>query len=280
MTVHKLQKSGRSFFIYLPNQWIEENTLLQGNDLNVNLNKDSIIVTPLKSSQKIRKTSLNINIDNPDILAKTVTNLFVAGYDEFELNLNKELTKSSLEKLKELVNKLGLNMVDISSRQVKFYVNLSIDDLKRFTRDYIYKALNLMRMINEGGKLVDELITSFFYYRFITQRSIIKQNKLTPTEIQLYNTIAINLGRFLIHLKKLNDHEFLNKIKNIFEKILSVYDKPDFMKLVELRKDSEDIFEEEPENNEEYHKTRISRFIKDIIDGITINYFADLDSKN
>lgn len=288
MTVQKIQQSGRSFYLYMPTQWISDNKLIKGSEVNVNSSIKSLTISPQCLDIRTKSISLPMNSDNPEIIAEMVTHLFVAGYDEFELKFNNKLKKDSYDKLKKLMRTLGLNMIDLSDKSIKFYINISIDDIIKFGRDLVYKALNFTRMllINEGNELLDEFITSFRYAILILLRSVNKyqlgqlQLNIKSYEIRFYNTLAIELKSILIHLRVLKNKNYISLVKKIFERLLILFDNPKLDGLIELKQMIFDLPSDEIIDEESYRKAKIKRDLIRLNYPMTINYLISLDEIN
>ncbi len=284
MTTHKVQLSGRSYYAYLPTEWIKNNRLNKGSELRFNFVGNKLIIEPSLTNKKVVSINLKVNEYDVKILRQMITGLFIAGFDEFTLELNKPLNNELFRNLKELTSNIGLNMIDINNNSIKLNTNLSVNNIHKFVHDVIYKALNTVRMIlnNENKELINHQEISLYYSRFIILRSLnrhlLSLNKLDikPFEINLLRILAINLNRMIIHLRKINDKSFIKNIKHLFEKILVNYDKPNITQLNKLFTLINELKIDFVNNNEDYHKRRVTRCFEDIIIELINHYLITL----
>ncbi len=286
MTVHKLQKSGRSFYVYMPTDWVLSNNLIRGSEVNINRFNNSIIINPSSINRSKRVITVSLKDNNINSLINIITRLFVAGFDEFTVKFNNQLSSDSLTELRSAINHLGLNMIDISSNSISLNVNLSINDLHKFISDLLYKSLNVVRMISNdtNNDMINHQITSFYYYRFMVLRSLyrfqlgIEQISIKPYEVNFLRTLAVNLTRLLVHLVKVNDESFINDVKHFLEKLNVVFDKPNLDKLNELLvlSDKLKIDENKVKSNEDYRKRRVNRCVEDIVRFFISDYLVSV----
>ncbi len=284
MTTHKVQLSGRSYYAYLPTEWIKNNRLNKGSELRFNFAGNKLIIEPSLIDKKIVSVKLKVNEYDVKSLRQMITGLFIAGFDEFTLELSKPLSHELFKNLKELTSNIGLNMIDINNNLIKLNTNLSVNNIHRFVRDVIYKALTTVRMILNNGneELINHQEVSLYYSRFIILRSLnrhllsIDKLDIKPFEVSLLRTLAINLNRIIIHLRKVSDKSFIEDVKHLFEKLLVNYDKPDINQLNKLFNTINKLKIEFVNNNEDYRKRRVARCFEDIIVELINHYLITL----
>jgi hypothetical protein len=265
----------------MPNQWIADNGLGKGSEVTVSSDNSCLIVNR-NEIPKGKRATIAIGIATPKVLTTFITGLFTAGFDEFELKFEKKLTKDAYNKLKELIFNFGLNMIELTDDSVKLNVNISITDIKTFTRDYLYKLLNYTRMVltKTDDEIVEEQLRSIYYNRYIMLRSIYRFQKglsssdLKNYESNFYYDLAMNLNRLAINIRRVNDSAYLEKVKNILEKFLLVYKSPEINSLKNLLSLVEEIEVEDWSKN--YGKRRVYRCLKDMIRCAVEVYFAKI----
>jgi hypothetical protein len=282
----KLQRSGKLYFVSLPTKWIRDNKLKKGDELDLLISNKNIIIQPVEESGKeVKRISVKLNTTNRRILRRVIISLFTVGFDEFEIKLNKKLKPASFKELKEIVARLGLNMIDVTDDKIKLNVNLSITDIKKFTRDLLYKTLNYTRMIlNKREDLVKEQVPSFYNQRFTILRTLNRHEQsltsldIKPHDAYFYRILGINLGRLIIHLSYIKDVNFVEEVKKLFEKILILYDKPELDLLLDINRKSDKLNVKEPEkvdSNQDYRKRKSNRCIRDIVNTMLDHYFLN-----
>lgn len=288
MAVQKVQKSGKSYYLYLPQKWIDDNLLTKGSEVNVDPFLNNIVVSVSSTNKNsVRKISLMINTLEPEIITDMISHLFVAGYDEFELKFQSELNEETVKLIKNTIKDLGLNMMDLTQRSVKLYMSMSVNDIRKFARDSIYKALNFIRMLTgkEKKALLEEVVTSLYSFMFITLRSLTRyqqglcQLNIKPYETRFYNTLASDLPHLLIHLMDIKDDKYIAEVKKVFEKLLVIFDKPDLTSIIELKRIILKLYPDKTTDEESYHKTRVGRFLREIVHTFTIGFLVGLETK-
>ncbi|MFA5303282.1 MAG: hypothetical protein WC393_01970 [Candidatus Nanoarchaeia archaeon] len=265
MATHKLQKSGRSFYVYVPTKWVNDNCLKKGNELNVAINSEGVLIKNIKNKKNIKKISLKIKTSNPKVISNAIMNLFVIGYDEFELILDKKIEKNDYKKLKEFIVLFGLNIVDLTDKIIKLYTNVEINDLKRYVKEYLYKSLNVSRMLleNTSKELLEEQYSSFYYFRFLVQRTINRHNlglinlDFNNFWAHYYENVALCLSKIINYMIQIKDKKFIEKCKFLFEKLLIQYSELNFEKINDLFSFVEALSNNNVENYQDYYKRRI-----------------------
>lgn len=112
--IRKVNKIGpATLMVSLPAKWAKEFNVKQGDELNLNLEGNSLIISPEKNNKIITKTEIDCKKYNERSLINILFQAYRKGFDEIKLKYNSEV---QLKDIKKTVKKLlGFEITNIKN---------------------------------------------------------------------------------------------------------------------------------------------------------------------
>jgi phosphate uptake regulator len=253
----KLVKQGPSTItVSLPSQWVHANKLKPGNEVTVNLEHNSLVI----SAEANGKDHATISIDVRDftaIIPNILGALHKKGYDEIQLRYSKEQFPAIQKEITQHL--LGYEIVQQTPDllTIRFVTKIDADELPILIRRVFLVTLSLAEGAVQAGDVKDLLVLEETNNRLTnySERIIIKN---------LYHH-RDGLFQYLIVW-------LLEKIADDYRDIIraGVYDKHDAQVCHELFKEYYELFYK-------YSHKRFDEFVRKLIDAIAA--FRKKDSK-
>ena len=240
----KLVKHGEAtMMISLPSKWIHQNKLNKGDELEVEERGNHLLIK-LEKEKEIRETELNLSSLDEAYIRTLITNAYRLGFDKIHIKFEK---KETLKTIKEVVEKNLLGF-DIIKEGEKFCEIESITEPSKEQFDNIFNKflMNIEEMFEAVKSQLNGLEAEYkdtdrriLQYDNFCKRILVKYNKneenflkwavhsnLTHASRELYH-----LAEYLAKNKCKSSKEellLLEKVRQIFQGIKSVYDSGDF----------------------------------------------------
>lgn len=151
----------KTLVVSLPTSWIDENNIQKGDELDLTYLDDKILLSPNISSQKIKKTSIDISNINERILRWKISSLHKQGFDEI-IVLN--YTEQQLNIIKELLQNLFIGFIIKEKTKLKIVVGqIAITDASEFNstlRRSFRQLISATKDLLESFKTRNELVLS------------------------------------------------------------------------------------------------------------------------
>lgn len=228
MVRKKIQKSGNSRFVYLPIDWVKK---LEGNEINLEVNeRGNVVISPTRKGEetKLRK-EVTLEKRDIDFIVRVVAALYVGGYDECEINFEKNLGKNVQNELRETISKrLDVEIAELNESSMLIKISpgfLEADDLAQII---VKKVLNEIRAITEedmesAERLQKEHVKSVLTFQRLVNSVLQKPYLLEDMErkpIELLNILFIlysakEIGNYVIESEV--DSSDLETLIEIFE---------------------------------------------------------------
>lgn len=273
----KVQKSGNCYSVYLPNDWIKDNKIEKGSELEVQASRENLVLTAQSNERTVKKSVLTLATNNPEIIIKFIKAGYIAGNDDLEIKTSL-LSDEALMKISRLVKNLNLNMIQVSKYGFHLKASTSIDDLPLFTWEFIYKIINIIRMAVTGERkeVINEQANSIYYNKLVIQRTVYRYQQLLtnqrikPFEANLHLIMAINFNKIVHYLTQVKDKKYLNTLLTFMEKLLNVYNYTYLKPLTELMVELKEL-----KNEDNALKNKTYRLLSEVISTLTEYYMAE-----
>lgn len=246
MDSRKIQRSGTTYYLYLPASWCREHKITT--DSTVYLEKSSkgdLLVKPKKSESSLSCLKIELPDNNPEVINKMIIASYINPVKEFEIKIKENINPDQILKHKQLLG--GLELVDFEENAINCQTSLALSDPDMLLKSMIKKILSIIKLIqndssheliNRYEEEVDKtnlliqksIITSLMYRRESRLRHIdlfyignlsrvlerLSDILITLTNSQkLVNTIENMLSSFLVLLDNLNQSDVIRFIKNL-----------------------------------------------------------------
>jgi len=225
----------------LPIEWIRQNKLKPGDELDVTCHGKDILVRCKSSSQAKTKEIFLKRKDSFPMLRSIVSSLYKAGYDEILVHLAENIP---LRRLHELTNSFtGLEIVSLSGNLIKIKSLLKEDDADmENTVIKMFQTINYMIecLVSKWNKIsisdMQAVADSMIRMRDYALRSI---HTLAPDKYKKYDfcDLVTQLERMsaqMVYISKYvsernpKDNSWIHKFKKEYEWLYHCYLKKDF----------------------------------------------------
>jgi phosphate uptake regulator len=215
--VRTIMKSGGSLVVSLPREWIEARKLKPGDNVELLITKDAVIVKTL-SAEKLERTSYLKYQEDIGHLVNSVIAAYLLGYSSIVIDVPKTVKDLFDVEFSRVKNKLmGLEIVEYSNNKLILKTLIDplelqpMDVLKRMwqiTRDSIEESITsiLEEDIQQAERVIqkDDEVDKLYFYTVRILRSCAED----PTLQRRLNLSNINLLDFRIAaylLENIND---------------------------------------------------------------------------
>ncbi|MCS7114824.1 MAG: AbrB/MazE/SpoVT family DNA-binding domain-containing protein [Candidatus Bathyarchaeota archaeon] len=248
--VRKIQFTGKSTYIVsLPKRWVTSLGLRAGSQIVVSQQDNSLILTPKeldKPSTRNIEAAINISSnDHPDMIARAIVSLYLAGYNYIKVRTRDErITAQQRNAIKELTRKklVGTEVIAESPNEIKLqilisYPELSVEDALRriclisasMHDDAIQALKTLDKNLAQEIINLDDEVDRFSLYIIRQLKAAVQNEKIlrdiglsSPRDCLGYRVIVKFVERIADHATKIAENVMHLKEKlgeKVFQKI-------------------------------------------------------------
>ncbi len=211
MEIRKVQRSGSTFYLYLPAAWCKTNRI--GNDTQLVLDmssEGSLVVSANPQSAADKQLILNFS-ENSGKLDRRLINMFiVASYlnpvRSFKIKLNKPISSLDILDQKRLMS--SIELVEFGEDSISCESTISVDDPDVLLKTMIRKMVNMIRIMqtDEAKELVQRYEEEIDRSNTLIQKSAIsslmfkRSSKLRHIELFYIAMLSKSLEGLADHL--------------------------------------------------------------------------------
>ena len=211
----KIQKIGKSFFISLPKQWIERNSLSKGDIVTLIENPNGTIsLYGEPKNRELKEITLTVEKDEPiRSLRRRLTGAYVDGFDLIRLKTKNGFSDEQQDAIREITEGLfGLEIVELSSKQIIIQCLLT-------------KTLPIERMINGIHNTIismfSETITALKEKNSLKAQGVIRRTRYVKRLSLMIHRLLRSLIAFpdekMEEIKPIDGVDFLRVVERITE---------------------------------------------------------------
>lgn len=152
MDIRNVQRSGSTYYLYLPKAWCLQNSISPDTKLALETSPEGdLIVTP--HNRKARQVSLQLKLALHDM--RVVNKFIMASYinpvKSFRIQLDKEISSPEILDQKRLLS--GVEIVEIGGSQISCESSVFVDEPDVMLKTMVRKIMNALHvMIKRGEK--------------------------------------------------------------------------------------------------------------------------------
>ncbi|NTV23511.1 MAG: hypothetical protein HGA85_04005 [Nanoarchaeota archaeon] len=151
MDTRKIQRSGTTYYLYLPAPWCREHNLTT--DSVVHLSKSSkgdLIVEPRKGDSTLPSLKIQLDDTSQDVVNKFLIAAYISPVREFNISLAEPLSPDQILFHKTLLG--GLELVDIEDNNISCHTTLALSDPDILLSAMIKKILSIVHLMKKEPK--------------------------------------------------------------------------------------------------------------------------------
>jgi len=196
----KLIKQGTGLTIYLPKKWIDKRGLKRGEQVEISiLNNDLIISSPNKKKEK-KTITLTINNEKESIMRTELVNAYRLGFDKINLE-----TSAKKQEIINMINKfmVGFELFEISNNKysIESFTEPSYEDFNNIINKQFFILEQIINNIQENIEIDVNRIQK--YDNFL-KRCISKELLNHPGSMYLWRFLSkiTRVARLILHFKE------------------------------------------------------------------------------
>jgi phosphate uptake regulator len=265
METRKIQRSGTTYYLYLPASWCREHKITT--DSTVFLDKSSkgdLLVQPKKSESSLSSLKLELTDNNPEVINKMIIASYINPVKEFEIKLKNNISPDQILAHKSLLG--GMEIVDFDESSISCQTSLALSDPNILIESMIKKILSVTNLMKKDPS--HELITRYEEEidksNLLIQKSIIttlmyrRESKLRHIDLFYIGNMSKLLERIsdiLITLGK--DPQLVETVDEMLKLLLKVLENLTQPNVVQFVKSVDKLAKIEVKDLPTYKKSRI-----------------------
>ncbi len=218
MDIRNIQRSGSTYYLYLPKAWCVQNSITPNTKLVLETSPEGdLIVTPHNKKAKQVNLQLRLAVDDMRVVNKFIMAAYINPVKSFRIQLNKEISSLEILDQKRLLS--GVEIVELGGRQISCESSIFVDDPDVMLKTMVRKLMNALHiMIKNGEKellaryeeeidrsntlIAKSVVSAFTFHR---------NSKLRNIELFYMATLSKNLEWFADQLTNLSGNTALAK---------------------------------------------------------------------
>jgi len=229
-----IKQGGGGCVIYVPKKWLDSHNLIAGNELNIEENENSLILSSDELSLKKKEISISIINENEQFIRINLNNLYRLGYDIIKINYKNKKQLSIIDDLTKNVL-LGFEITEINDDFliIESITEPGVEKQKILLRKIFFLIIQSFELLNEdlttnkcdNFSKIKEYSNNVYRYNNFCRR-VISKNKFEDNKSHLSWRLYAQLNllqRSLLHfyeiMSKENKLKFDKKIIEIFSKL-------------------------------------------------------------
>jgi len=174
MEIRKIQRSGTTYYLYLPASWCREHKI--DTDSVVYLERSSrgdLVIGPKKTESNLTTLRLDLSEKNPEVINKIIIASYINPVKEFHITLKEPIDPDQILEHKKLLG--GLELVDFDETTITCQTSLALSDPDILISTMIRKILSVTKLMKKDPihELVDRYEEEIDKSNLLIHKSII-----------------------------------------------------------------------------------------------------------
>jgi phosphate uptake regulator len=272
MESRKIQKSGTTFYLYLPASWCREHNITT--DSVVYLDKSSkgdLVVEPKKTEANLTSLKIELNDNNPAVINKFIIASYVNPVKEFHISLKDNISPDQILEHKRLLG--GLELVDFDESSISSHTSLALSDPDTLMVTMIRKIISITKLMKKDPKheLISRYEEEIDKSNLLIHKSIIaslmyrRESKLRHIDLFYLGMISKSLEQvtdILITLSE--DTRLIDTIERTMMSLLELLENITQAKVISFIKNVEKFQIIEPKDLHTYKKMKVYSLLGNI----------------
>jgi phosphate uptake regulator len=150
MDIRNIQKSGNTYYIYLPAAWCKQNSITTKSQVVLETSSEGNLLVLPYSSERIDST-LTINLKEHDmkIINKFLVGAYLNPIKSFTIKLDRRITSLDILDQKKLIG--GVEVVEFGEDQIMCESSMTVEDPGLLLRTMIKKVANMLHVMMKNS---------------------------------------------------------------------------------------------------------------------------------
>jgi phosphate uptake regulator len=265
METRKIQKSGTTYYLYLPASWCREHKITTESIVYLDKSsKGDLVVQPKKSETSLSSLKFELNDISKEVINKIIIASYINPVKDFHISLKQSISPDQILEHKKLLG--GLELVDFDENSINCQTSLSLSDPDTLLKTMIMKILSIAGLMKKDPK--HELIKRYeeeidksnllIHKSIITNLMYRKESKLRHIDLFYLGLISRNLEQITDILITLEDNnKLIDTIESMMKSLVKIIEHPTQSGVISFIKSVEKLGNVEVKNLETYKKKRI-----------------------
>lgn len=284
MESRKIQRSGTTFYLYLPASWCREHKITTESVVFLDKSsKGDLVVQPKKNESSLTSLKFELNDTSREVINKIIIASYINPVKEFNISLKQSISPDQILEHKKLLG--GLELVDFDENSINSQTSLSLSEPDSMLKAMITKILSIGNLMKKDKK--HELIWRYeeevdktnllIHKAIITNLMYRKESKLRHIDLFYIGQISRNLEQITDVLITLDENnELIETIEPMMKLLLKTIDAPTQAGVINFTKNVERLGNVEVKNLETYKKKRIYSLLGHISETLCDKLITDI----
>ncbi|MCM2325754.1 MAG: hypothetical protein NDI94_04770 [Candidatus Woesearchaeota archaeon] len=264
MESRKIQKSGTTYYLYLPASWCREHKITTNSVVYLDKSsKGDLVVEPKKTETNLSSLTIDLEDTSPEVINKMIIASYINPVKEFKISLKDGLSPDQILEHKTLLG--GLELVDFDEKTITCQTALALSDPDVLLQGMIKKIMNIISLMKRDNShdLIARYEQEVDKTNLLIQKSIIsslmyrKESKLRHVELYYIGMISRSLESIADILITMKDPKLVSTTEKMMVILQTCFEYMSQDNVVKLIKSVEKLSNVEVKNLETYKEKRV-----------------------
>ncbi|MFH2021501.1 MAG: hypothetical protein ABIJ34_08880 [archaeon] len=248
MESRKIQRSGTTFYLYLPASWCREHKI--STDSTVYLNRTTngdLCVTPRKDEANLSSLKIELTDNSPEVINKMLIASYINPVKEFTLELKQTINADQVLEHKKILG--GLELIDFEETKISCQTSLALSDPDILLQGMIKKILSISKLMKKekDHELIKRYEEEIDRTNLLINKSIItglmykRESKLRHIDLFYIGSISRLLEQLADILITLPDMQLVTVIEKMLNSLLELLTSLSYSKVITFVKELEKL---------------------------------------
>lgn len=158
MDIRNIQRSGSTYYLYLPKAWCMQNSVNPDTKLVLETSSEGdLIVSPHNRKAKQASLQLKLAMHDMRVVNKFIMAAYINPVKSFRIQMDKEISSLDILDQKRLLS--GVEIVEIGGNQISCESSIFVDDPDIMLKTMVKKLMNALHIMIKKGE--NELLTRY-----------------------------------------------------------------------------------------------------------------------
>ncbi|MBN1503309.1 hypothetical protein JW930_07255 [Candidatus Woesearchaeota archaeon] len=205
MDTRKIQRSGATYYVYLPASWCRENKITTKSKVRLSRSSSGGLVINTDSKRpELPSLSLELEETTPEVINKITVASYINPVKKFDILLKDELTSRQILAHKKILG--GLELIEFDSNSISCNTTITLENPKLMISTMIKKMISSIRLIKEAEtpELIEKYEEEIDKSNLMIRKSIIS-SLMYKKDTELRHIDLFYIGMLSRTLEQVND---------------------------------------------------------------------------